>query len=580
MAIPKKIKQLAHDVRNKIYGRDVRESIAKSMEETGNIADESNVRSISTEVRQTHVEARYDVAVGEMTEESELLDVRVGADGNVYPNVKKRLDEEHNGVVQHLDTIDETLANNLGWTSVKDFGAMSDTDDMQDAAPGFNAAVSSVGNGDPIFVPSGTYHVHTPTIIDKKISFYSDGQVKIVAQSEMDAVITMKDQTIYTLTTLKGLEIDGNLKADYCLEIDGGRQGGEDHYAAVIKISELKTTRAVFDGIKINAPAWNIKLESVMSLNNGRDGINAFSTSAATEGQINAVTLDDCTIIRNGRAGLNYSGTKHAIRNSTIEQNDYGILVDVKGLTYSLWASTISESYIEHNRVRQIKIVSNAELEMKVENSLINGSMNGLNDVLISVEGGVGSVTLILENNTYNPGGGGILDGGNALNYRSKITGISKQNKDKFKNLGRTKVEWHDLKTTVVPISTSQGLHAESLTKSVNILDQSPRRGRFIVSQDMTSKLIDRLNFYVETDCNSAIVTTVIYEYDLSTGSLIRQTLFNNNITSNGLISNNLVNNWGHTRLSPNSMLAFDIQVNDWSDGDYVKLHNPYITYV
>src|SRR5690554_4714771 len=39
MAVPQNIEELAHQVRTAIYGRDVRESIASSMEATADVAD-------------------------------------------------------------------------------------------------------------------------------------------------------------------------------------------------------------------------------------------------------------------------------------------------------------------------------------------------------------------------------------------------------------------------------------------------------------------------------------------------------------------------------------------------------------
>jgi hypothetical protein len=112
------IKQAASDIRHKIYGRDVRESLAKGLEVSGDIADESNKRSKDTEDRQSQLEARYDVAVGAHTEETELLDARVGkADGLTHTNLKNRLDYEYDF---QLDRIKEISVN------PKDFGAVGD----------------------------------------------------------------------------------------------------------------------------------------------------------------------------------------------------------------------------------------------------------------------------------------------------------------------------------------------------------------------------------------------------------------------------------------------------------------------
>lgn len=86
MAIPESIKKLANDIRTKIYGRDVRESLAKGIEEAGNIADEANkqVNSIQDQVNQLVVNGDSSV---------EAAQARVSANGVVYSTLKERLDK-------------------------------------------------------------------------------------------------------------------------------------------------------------------------------------------------------------------------------------------------------------------------------------------------------------------------------------------------------------------------------------------------------------------------------------------------------------------------------------------------------
>lgn len=104
MAIPETIKKLANYVRSKVYADEVQESIALGMEETADVADESDKRSKDTERRQDHIEARYDVAVGEHTEDTEVLDARVDAKGRVYPNIKSRIDD---GYLEHDEKLQD-----------------------------------------------------------------------------------------------------------------------------------------------------------------------------------------------------------------------------------------------------------------------------------------------------------------------------------------------------------------------------------------------------------------------------------------------------------------------------------------
>jgi len=86
MTIPESIKKLANDIRTKIYGREVRESLAKGIEEAGSIADEANkqVNSIQDQVNQLVVNGDSSV---------EAAQARVSANGVVYSTLKERLDK-------------------------------------------------------------------------------------------------------------------------------------------------------------------------------------------------------------------------------------------------------------------------------------------------------------------------------------------------------------------------------------------------------------------------------------------------------------------------------------------------------
>ena len=103
--IPENIKQLANKVRNEIYGRDVRESIAQSMEVSGETSNEANERSKDTATRQTDVENRFDDQIAGNTDIDEVIDARRPEGGKSYPTLRKRLDDEHKEVTTQLAQI-------------------------------------------------------------------------------------------------------------------------------------------------------------------------------------------------------------------------------------------------------------------------------------------------------------------------------------------------------------------------------------------------------------------------------------------------------------------------------------------
>ena len=112
--IPENIKQLANKVRDEIYGRDVRESIAQSMEVSGETSNEANERSKDTAGRQTDVENRFDDQIAGNTDINEVIDARRPEGGESYPTLRKRLDDEHKEVTAQLaQTTDELNTQNF-----------------------------------------------------------------------------------------------------------------------------------------------------------------------------------------------------------------------------------------------------------------------------------------------------------------------------------------------------------------------------------------------------------------------------------------------------------------------------------
>ncbi|WP_203554942.1 hypothetical protein [Bacillus sp. B15-48] len=96
MPIPQKIQELANKVRDAIKGKEVREAIAESMEETGNIAEETKIRQDSLGLQ---FQAVLDETTGkDVISAPEITAATVGADGVVHENLKQRLDTEHNKV--------------------------------------------------------------------------------------------------------------------------------------------------------------------------------------------------------------------------------------------------------------------------------------------------------------------------------------------------------------------------------------------------------------------------------------------------------------------------------------------------
>jgi len=200
--VPALIRKHADNVRGKSYGQQVREAQARNAEYAGLIAQEANDIAKDTETRQYLIETRYDVAVGAMTEGTEILDARVDPFGNVFENLKKRIDIRYYNL------------------NVKAFGAVGDgtTDD----APAIQRAIdalSLVGTG-TIEFPSGNYLIGTQINYKQNVSLQSIGGATLIRKSGMTGAI-IKSVNIDNVN-ISGINFDGIDKTATNLYIVGG----------------------------------------------------------------------------------------------------------------------------------------------------------------------------------------------------------------------------------------------------------------------------------------------------------------------------------------------------------------------
>lgn len=248
MAIPENIEQLANDIRTKIYGREVRESLAKGIEEAGSIADEANTRSKSTETKQTSLEKKYDEQIANMSLEnpsmSEVVDARVsGYDGQNFDTIGKRMDKvdaqlarTSNEIVDarggeavlknRLDKVDQKYqdvttqlaqtVNNIG--VILDERQTGETDDTQRIRRAIEKAKNSLGV--VRLIPDETYliseQIDLPLTIP--INFVCDGIATIKATANMRAMF-YKGEGYVEYPKFSGVVLDGNMLVDYCLHM-------------------------------------------------------------------------------------------------------------------------------------------------------------------------------------------------------------------------------------------------------------------------------------------------------------------------------------------------------------------------
>ncbi|MCX81738.1 hypothetical protein DXP75_06770 [Listeria monocytogenes] len=90
--VPPKIANYSTQVREKIYGKDVREALARSSEIAGIIAEEAKNTANATATEQNNLDQRFDEVQANLTSDSELIDARTDIANESYTTLKKRLD--------------------------------------------------------------------------------------------------------------------------------------------------------------------------------------------------------------------------------------------------------------------------------------------------------------------------------------------------------------------------------------------------------------------------------------------------------------------------------------------------------
>ena len=218
MAIPEKVKKAADRVRAAIYGGEVQESIASGLEAAGEVADESNVRSKETDIRQSKVETDFTALQQEYTENGNgaqtSAEITLARDGEAvladrltrdFGKLREQIEQssqEFSGKItkNELDLLSRGI--NVLNTNVK-------ADGSDQTAPFQNAIDIAAVKRTPIIVPyeEEPYVIEGNLNIPEGVNLIGQG-AKIIVNGQ----ITLQGQNL-----IQGVHFDGgwNIKGNF-----------------------------------------------------------------------------------------------------------------------------------------------------------------------------------------------------------------------------------------------------------------------------------------------------------------------------------------------------------------------------
>lgn len=322
------VKNYVKQLTSKMSGVDTREVLRRAVETIDLVAGDAKDTSVDTKARQDDVENRFDDQIAGNTDIDEVIDARRPEDGEAYPTLRRRLDEEHQKVTTQLNQIH---------VNVKDYGAIGDgvTDDWQAITDAMtHAETASYGGGSVLFFPRGNYRV-TKTIEHKR-------GVTIKSLSRAGATLNGTD-------ILEGPILDGSLHNSKLVVEDIGFLGNPNidaiymnnangSYITNVLFTTAKNGIHSF-GSKTNFTdgSWGVSIQKCYFHDMHEYGVNLKYGS-------NMVSVTDNQFWKSANGVLVRNGYADTIKNNIIQEMT-GIGVNVESTNMA----TIETNYFERN---------------------------------------------------------------------------------------------------------------------------------------------------------------------------------------------------------------------------------------
>lgn len=375
--VPQLIRKYADNVRSKTHGQEVREAQARNAEYSGLIASEAKEVSTSTQSRQDIIESRYDVAVGAMTSETEILDARVSAEGLSFSNLKNRMDSQQNAinVLLHGATGDGVTDDTLAFE--KAILAAVSTGKALLVPTGFEFSVrvditvsnlKIIGGGKLIPVPTYTDYILKLSGDNIEVSeieieerTYNHKPLHLTGQKNL-----VKECKVYNSTKSTSADVvysdalifnEGNHTTIEACEVYNGRIGIASH-----KVFNYIRNNSIHDnvtGVQLGSSARDTDILGNKIFNNNVNNASGADGILATR-NVSRITISGNIIHGSGEHGIYFQGDNSIITNNHVTSN-HGSGIKLASYTTGLFFypdETEITAYVGANNIISDNIVS------------------------------------------------------------------------------------------------------------------------------------------------------------------------------------------------------------------------------
>ena len=515
------------------------------------------------------------------------------------------------------------------------YGAKGDgkTDDTE----AIQKAVDACGTKElpgTLYFSNRAYRITAPIVAQRKLNI--EGRLCVIqvdSQEVLDAAFALQKQTDARPTVIRDVTVQCRGKAKNGFRIGSGDR--DDTAANQITVDNCYVSDATEDGFKLVPMAYCVRFLHCCAIGNGGSGISVVGTDS--HHQVNAVTVDGCSLLMNRKHGVHVSGVHIVVENCIIELNGIraengsysyvettrvydqdlkqevtaavgsGVYVGVKG--YPSRSIVIQNNYFEPSADAQIT-VSTTYASVRVQNNYFlcaTGKVpagHWITNVRCVHSGDMSSaVELVYRNNTAADGartaegdmtsGRMDVDGGKILDYFSRVDA------QYVRNTQLTRLTYPPQGGTryFIPLSLSTGAPHEKGTdnKSVNLVADEVQKIAIVLPFAMYNSVFRLIGFNAITDGTSVTIRNRIHVKDAN-GTQLKGTYFDYTMTSGtvegrdsitgNMVDNlwhyscwdNVINNFGYYNIPNNSFVEVTFELVSVDDTtSVVVISNPFI---